>query len=148
VLRDHGHTTIASDILDYKFPLHFVADFLTVAKAPAGVECTTTNPPFQIVNDFVAHALDLCPRVIMLARLAFLESERRTEILEHRGLARVHIFRNRLPMMHRDSWDGTRASNAITAASRRLTGFLGSAIDEKTLPARSIPPAGSPAAAT
>ena len=28
VLRDHGHATIASDIIDYGFPLHFVADFL------------------------------------------------------------------------------------------------------------------------
>jgi hypothetical protein len=113
VLRDHGHACVASDIVAYDFPLHFVRDFLTAAKTPAGVECILTNPPFQIVNDFVAHALDLCPRVIMLARLAFLESERRTEILEHRGLARVHVFRNRLPMMHRADWNGPRASSAV-----------------------------------
>jgi hypothetical protein len=36
-----------------------------------------------------------------------------TEILEHRGLARVHVFRNRLPMMHRAGWTGPRASSAI-----------------------------------
>ena len=113
VLRDRGHAVIASDIIDYGFPLHFVADFLTVTKVPAGVECIVTNPPFQIITEFVAHALDLCPRVIMLARLAFLESERRTGILEKRGLARVHVFRNRLPMMHRDGWNGPRASSAV-----------------------------------
>ena len=28
VLRDHGHAAIASDIIDYGFPLHFVGDFL------------------------------------------------------------------------------------------------------------------------
>jgi hypothetical protein len=113
VLRDHGHATIASDIVDYGFPLHFVTDFLTTTKVPVGVECILTNPPFQIINEFVAHALNLCPRVITLARLAFLESTRRTEILEHRGLARVHVFRNRLPMMHRDGWNGPRASSAV-----------------------------------
>jgi hypothetical protein len=117
VLRDRGHAVIASDISDYGFPLHFRADFLSATKVPAGVECVLTNPPFQVITEFVAHPLDLCPRkVIVLARLAFLESERRTAILERRGLARVHVFRNRLPMMHRDSWTGPRASSAIAFA--------------------------------
>jgi hypothetical protein len=116
VLRERGHAVIASDICDYGFPLHFVRDFLTEAKAPAGCDCILTNPPFQIIGEFVAHALDLCPRVIVLARLAFFESTRRTDILEKRGLARVHVFRRRLPMMHRDSWSGPRASSAIPFA--------------------------------
>ena len=38
VLREHGHAAIASDICDYDFPLHFVCDFLTTTKVPAGVE--------------------------------------------------------------------------------------------------------------
>jgi hypothetical protein len=116
VLRDHGHAAIASDIVDYGFPLHFLSDFLAQAKVPVNVECILTNPPFQIIGEFVAHALGLCPRVIMLARLAFLESERRTSILEKRGLARVHVFRNRLLMMHRDGWTGPRASSAMAFA--------------------------------
>ena len=36
VLRDHGHAVIASDIIDYGFPPHFVGDFLKQRKAPAG----------------------------------------------------------------------------------------------------------------
>jgi hypothetical protein len=116
VLCDRGHAVVASDIADYGFPLHFVTDFLTTAKAPAGTECILTNPPFQIITEFVAHALDLCPCVIVLARLAFLEAESRSEILERRGLARVHVFRNRLPMMHRDGWTGPRASSAVAYA--------------------------------
>jgi hypothetical protein len=116
VLRNAGHTVVASDVADYGFPLNFVANFLTVPQAPAGVECILSNPPFQIVSDFVAHALDLCPRVIMLARLAFLETKRRTSILEKGGLARVHVFVNRLPMMHRDGWSGKRASSAMAFA--------------------------------
>jgi hypothetical protein len=113
VLRDHGHAGVASDIYDYGFPLHFVADFLQEEKMPAGCDCILTNPPFQIANEFVAHALDLCPHIVMLLRLAFLESERRSKILEGRGLARVHLFRKRLPMMHRDGWQGRKATSAM-----------------------------------
>jgi hypothetical protein len=116
VLREYGHSVVTSDIVDYGFPLDQVADFLTVTEAPAGVTTILTNPPYKIVTEFVGHALDLVPHVIVLARLAFLESEKRTEILEHRGLARVHIFRNRLPFMHRAEWTGPRASSAIAFA--------------------------------
>ena len=38
--------------------------------------------PFKSADQFVAHALLLVPRVFMLLRLAFLESARRTPILE------------------------------------------------------------------
>jgi hypothetical protein len=49
----------------------------------------------------------------MLLRLAFLESERRCGILEGRGLRTVHVFRKRLPMMHRDGWEGRRANSGM-----------------------------------
>jgi hypothetical protein len=115
VLRKRGHHVIASDVKDYG-GLDFVADFTAVTEMPAGCGCILTNPPFQIVNEFIAHALDLSPRVIVLARLALLESVTRTEILEYRHLARVHVFRNRLPMMHRDGWQGPRASSSVAYA--------------------------------
>jgi hypothetical protein len=116
VLRDRDHVVIASDIHDYGFPLHFVADFLATAKAPPGCSTIITNPPYRDADRFVRHALDPVPHVYLLLRLAFLESVRRTDILEKRGLARVHVFRKRLPMMHRDGWSGPRASSAIPFA--------------------------------
>jgi hypothetical protein len=116
VLRDRGHAVIASDLVNYGFSLHFVGDFLAQKKAPARTELILTNPLFKIIGPFITRALDLCPRVIVLARLALLESERRTTILEHRGLARVHVFRRRLPFMHRADWNGPRASSAIAFA--------------------------------
>jgi hypothetical protein len=116
VLRDRGHAVIASDLIEYGFPLHFVGDFLSQTKMPAGCEAILTNPPYQIADKFTRHALELAPKVYLLLRLAFLESIRRTDILERRGLARVHIFRSRLPFMHRDSWKGPRASSAIAFA--------------------------------
>jgi hypothetical protein len=55
----------------------------------------------------------------MLLRLSFLESgnektkagRARLFALDGGQLSRVHVFRNRLPMMHRDGWTGNRASN-------------------------------------
>jgi len=108
VLRSAGHEVLASDLVDYGEPSHFSRRDFLFEKLPDGCEAIVTNPPFKLAQQFVAHALDLCPFVVMLLRLAFLESERRTDILEHRGLARVHIFRRRLPMMHRDGWTGKR----------------------------------------
>src|SRR5258707_9168253 len=89
--------------------------FVTIASQPSGDGCEAivTNPPFKLAERFVAHALELCPIVVMLLRLAFLESERRTGILEERGLARVHVFRKRLPMMHRAGWEGRRANSGM-----------------------------------
>jgi hypothetical protein len=116
VLRGAGHAVIASDIADYGFQMHFRRDFFDVTTAPAGTEVIITNPPYRDAQRFVAHALKLCPRVIMLMRLAFLESERRSPILDRGQLARIHVFRNRLPMMHRAGWTGPRASSAIAFA--------------------------------
>jgi hypothetical protein len=115
VLRAHGHDVVASDVFDYG-GLDYVADFLTQERAPDGCEAILTNPPFKFIQPFVARALDLAPLVIMLARLAFYESERRTEILEGRGLARIHCFRKRLPMLHRDGWNGPKANSGMAFA--------------------------------
>ena len=51
-----------------------------------------------------------------LLRLAFLESDRRTPILEGRGLKRIHVFRKRLPMMHRAGWEGRKANSGMAFA--------------------------------
>jgi hypothetical protein len=84
-------------------------------QAPAGTEAIVTNPPFKLAGEFVSHALDLVPRVAMLLRLAFIESERRRPILDTGHLARVHVFRNRLPMMHR-SGRGTQIAKTNSSA--------------------------------
>lgn len=117
ILRDAGHAVIASDLVDYGFPTHFHGrDFLMELKAPAKCEAIITNPPFKLAEEFVAHALDLAPKVYMLLRLAFLESDRRSGILEGRGLARIHVYRKRLPMMHRDGWEGRKANSGMAFA--------------------------------
>jgi hypothetical protein len=116
VLTAAGYDVVGTDLVDHGAGYSGGIDFLLERSVPAGCEAIVTNPPFKLANEFVAHALDLCPRVIMLLRLAFYESERRTPILEGRGLARVHCFRKRLPFMHRAGWAGRKANSGMAFA--------------------------------
>lgn len=118
VLRAAGHQVVASDLVDYGVPItcHWRHDFLMERKAPDGCGAIVTNPPYKLANEFAAHALELCPKVYMLLRLAFYESERRKPILDNAGLARVHVFSKRLPMMHRDGWEGRKANSGMAFA--------------------------------
>lgn len=116
VLRGYGHTVIASDIVDYDCEDQILLDFLKIPVDDVGIEVIVTNPPYQHAEAFVRQALNFSPLVIMLLRLAFLESVRRTNVLENSGLARIHVFRNRLPMMHRRDWIGPKASSAMPFA--------------------------------
>jgi hypothetical protein len=118
VLRAHGHDVFASDLVDYGDPTSFCRrDFLMEYKPPPGFgECILTNPPFKLVEQFVAHAIEVCPLVIMLLRFVFYESERRRDLLENCGLARIHCFRKLLPMMHRAGWEGRKSTSGMPFA--------------------------------
>lgn len=117
-LRNAGHSVYASDLVDYASDDQDVGgmDFLTLTRLPPGIEAICTNPPYRAAGEFVAKALELCPRVYMLLRLAFVESDRRRGILDSGHLARVYPFIERLPMMHRAGWQGPRASSAMAFA--------------------------------
>jgi hypothetical protein len=118
VLIEAGHVVVATDLVDYQSPWQAQAgwDFLLERSAPPGCDCIVTNPPFKNAEAFVAKAVELCPRVIMLLRLAFLESERRRSLIDNGTLARVHVFRKRLPMMHRAGWEGRKANSGMAFA--------------------------------
>lgn len=115
-LRASGRCVVATDLVDYGCADSQAGiDFLMERRAPANVEAIVTNPPFKLAGEFVARGLELCPRVVMLLRLAFLESERRTPILDSGHLARVFVFKNRLPMMHR-AGRGTQVAKTNSSA--------------------------------
>ncbi len=118
VLRAHGHVVYATDLVDYGSPDQDEAgwDFLLERQLPIEAEAIVTNPPFKCAAEFVAHALELCPKVVMLLRLAFYESERRSAILDGGCLARVFVYRKRLPMMHRAGWEGRKANSGMAFA--------------------------------
>jgi hypothetical protein len=116
VLRDAGHIVIATDLNNRGCPDSLDRiDFLLPFN---NVECDAivTNPPYYLAEQFVAAALERAPLVIMLLRLAFYESERRSCILDGGRLSHIHAFANRLPMMHRAGWKGRKASSAVPFA--------------------------------
>jgi hypothetical protein len=119
-LRAAGHEVVASDLVDYGDPTHFYRRDFLLERLPAGCEPIITNPPFKFAQQFAERATEICPLVIMLMRFAFYESERRRDVLEHRGLARIHCFRKRLPMMHRvvhgAEWAGRKANSGMAFA--------------------------------
>lgn len=109
-LRATGRAVIAHDLVDWGCPdSETRRDFLMEREAAA--PCIVTNPPFKLAEEFVEHAIELCPEVYMLLRVAFLEGLRWERALKPH-LARVHVFAPRLPMMHREGWDGPVNSNS------------------------------------
>jgi hypothetical protein len=124
-LRAAGHVALGSDLVDYGRPDCFWRrDFLLETKMPAGCEAIVTNPPFKLAAEFVAHAITLCPYVAMLLRFAFFEAgtgpqrkhKLRRHVLDEVPPARLHVFKNRLPMMHRAGWAGPRANSQTAYA--------------------------------
>jgi ParB-like chromosome segregation protein Spo0J len=110
-----GHDIVASDIRDHGWPGQVVEDFLTIRDLAPGSDIVT-NPPYMIADEFARRAvLDFnAPKVALLLRLQFLAgcNDVRSSIMDApRKPARVHVFTRRLPMMHRDGWDGPKASS-------------------------------------
>ena len=118
VLRNTGHRVYATDLVGRGCPeSESRVDFLLEPLPGFYVGAIVTNPPYALADQFVRHALTLgVPKIAMLLRLAFLESDRRSSILDGGKLARVYPFRNRLPMMHRQGWTGKQSSSSIAFA--------------------------------
>src|SRR5215831_20299454 len=111
VLIGAGHAVYATDLNDRGYGIPRI-DFL-LPGPPVDCDAIVTNPPFALAEEFVSVALERAPLVIMLLRLAFYESSRRKRILEDCGLARIHVFSHRLPMMHRADWAGRKANSGM-----------------------------------
>jgi hypothetical protein len=136
MLEAAGHNVILSDIVDYGTADRFgevqgVGDFLrsTVThkqwkrrKRPEPGVDIVTNPPYgRDLNAFVAHALRVHrPRkMALLLNLNFLcgfDDPDRNFVLETAAPSTIYVFTRRLPMMHRDGWDGPEASSRMNCA--------------------------------
>lgn len=127
VLRAAGHEVIATDLVDYDCPDQDASgfDFLAQTELPiAGVDAVVMNPHFDLSALFVKKSIELCPLVYALLPLRFLEAgNEKTEAgrarlfcLDRGYLARVLIFQNRLPMLHRDGWEGPKATSTMAYA--------------------------------
>lgn len=128
VLRNHGHTVLSTDLIDYDSPDQDYAgvDFTKPLTNLPVVDAILTNPPFSHAQEFVSRSLRYAPKVYMLLRLQFLESEIRHDWFRSSGLQRIHVFSNRLPMMHRHGWTGKKSTSTMAFAwfvfDREFTG--------------------------
>jgi hypothetical protein len=121
VLRGAGHHVTATDLVDYGArrcdDSQSGVDFLFERAMLDGTQAIITNPPFKLANEFVRHAHAIgAPRIILLLRAMFIEGSGRTDVIEDMGLRSVHVFRNRLPMMHRDGFDGPKNGSSVPFA--------------------------------
>ncbi len=128
VLEAQGYEVILSDLVDRNTAtthgeLQSVGDFLaSQPEAPGEGPDIVTNPPYgEVLNDYVAHALRVHkPRkMALLLNLNFLcgfEDEDRNFAMDDNPPARVYVFKRRLPMMHREGWDGKKASSRMNTA--------------------------------
>jgi hypothetical protein len=143
MLEDAGYEVILSDLRDYGThnrhgECQEVGDFLETSRrggkdpgivgpwkgalaAPEYVDIVT-NPPYGTnLNAFVAHALRVHRprRMALLLNLNFLcgfDDPDRCYAMDECPPSTVYVFTRRLPMMHRDGWDGPEANSRMNTA--------------------------------
>ncbi|WP_245435061.1 SAM-dependent methyltransferase [Mesorhizobium sp. WSM3879] len=137
MLEAAGYEVEISDLVDYGTVtalgvLQRVEDFLTSTPEVLASELggggwytfgpdIATNPPYgPALNAFVAHALRDRPRkMALLLNLNFFcgfDDADRNYAMDECKPARVYAFTRRLPMMHRDGWDGNESSSRMNLA--------------------------------
>jgi hypothetical protein len=128
MLEDAGYEVELADLVDYGTAtkdgeLQRVENFLQSALPAEGDRPDiVTNPPYGTdLNAFVAHALRAHRprRMALLLNLNFLcgfEDENRNYAMDECPPAQILVFKRRLPMMHRDGWDGPEASSRMNTA--------------------------------
>jgi hypothetical protein len=129
MLEDAGYEVELADLVDYGTAtkdgeLQRVENFLASAARADDPERPdiVTNPPYGTdLNAFVAHALRAHRprRMALLLNLNFLcgfDDPDRCFALDDNPPAMTYVFSRRLPMMHRDGWDGPEASSRMNTA--------------------------------
>ena len=138
-----GHDVFLSDVADYGTAsidgeVQEIGDFLETRLAKDGLRGAwtgaipvdvpdrgpdiVTNPPYgETMNAFIAHALrEFMPgKMAMLLNLNAIcgtDDADRNFWLDEWPPARIWVFSRRLPMMHRDGWDGPTASSRMNTA--------------------------------
>ena len=126
-LENAGYDVLLSDLIDYQTcdrhgECQQVGDFLRTEADPERDIDIVTNPPYgDVLNAYMAHAL----RVHKPRKMALLlninawfgtEDDDRTFAMRECPPSRIYSFSRRLPMMHRDGWDGPVAGSSMNTA--------------------------------
>ncbi len=125
-LEAAGYDVAISDLVDYGTATRDgecqgVADFLATKRADGEYDIVT-NPPYgAALNAFVAHALRVHrpSKMALLLNLNFLcgfDDPDRCFAMDENRPSRILVFTRRLPMMHRDGWEGPEASSRMNCA--------------------------------
>ena len=96
-LMKYGYEVVSTDIFAYRDkdiniePIDF---FTCISPAEWGMDCKTifTNPPFNMQEAFLEHALSLSVDVVFFVRLSFLSSKGRFKIYEKYNPAYVYVY--------------------------------------------------------
>lgn len=127
VVEAAGYDAIISDLRDREVvtqhgELQQVGDFLQSQPGDTVGTDIVTNPPYgDVANAFLAHALRVHkPRkMAALLNLNFMcgfDDPDRVFLMHDNPPSRVYAFSRRLPMMHRDGWEGPKASSQMNTA--------------------------------
>jgi len=111
-LIQHGHQVLSTDIVPYRDRHIDISelDFFTVTQQ----SCKTifTNPPFNLQEDFLRHALSFNVDVIFFIRLSFLSSIKRHALFIGRPPAFVYVYSARAHC-YKNGVKGSAADNMI-----------------------------------
>lgn len=114
-LRDRGTATRHGE-------LQAVEDFLTSLPGETCGMDIVTNPPYgDLANKCLARALRVHKPAKMAALLNLnfqcgFDDPDRCYVMDENPPSRVYTFIRRLPMMHRDGWDGPKATSQMNTA--------------------------------
>lgn len=108
--------------LDAYAATFFSADFLSTDPAPRW-STIITNPPFSLAFEFVQHALRIAPYVVMLLRVNFLGSAKRSAFFRNE-MPDIYVLPNR-PSFTGKGTDATEYAWMVwTPESGRRTGRI------------------------
>ncbi len=128
VLEENGYSVILSDLRDRGAKTadgtaQSVGDFLHSRPETAGEgpDIVSNFPYGEDLNALVAHALRVHkPRKLaLLLNLNFqcgFADDDRNFVMDENPPTRVYVFKRRLPMMHREGWEGKKASSRMNTA--------------------------------
>lgn len=116
LLTDAGHRVVAQDIRHYlgaDDDIRGGFDFLKTTCAPANVQTIVTNPPYDILDEFIRHGLKLGCDVYAFLKVTSVEGADRSDIIDGH-LMRMWVGIERPPFMHVIGHEGRRIKQSGT----------------------------------
>lgn len=97
LINERGMTVVSTDLYDWGYGEAGI-NFLSTTPIDNYPKTIITNPPFNIINEWIEHSIfDLnIEKMALFGKLALLEGEKRSRILERTPLKWVYVFRKRV----------------------------------------------------